>query len=79
MKLDLNDIRGRFPILERTVGDKPLVYLDNTATSQTPREVVEAVVNMYEHYKANVHRGVQTLWHHRFATDSATATRLYSP
>ncbi len=73
MKLDLNDIRGRFPILERTVGDKPLVYLDNTATSQTPREVVEAVVNMYEHYKANVHRGVHTV--SQEATDMQEHTR----
>ncbi|MBD5340467.1 MAG: cysteine desulfurase [Bacteroides sp.] len=71
--MDLNDIRGRFPILERTVGDKPLVYLDNTATSQTPREVVEAVVNMYEHYKANVHRGVHTV--SQEATDMQEHTR----
>ncbi len=54
-------IRHRFPILERKIGEKPLIYLDNTATSQTPDSVVTEITNLYEHTKANVHRGVHTL------------------
>lgn len=59
--MDITAIRSEFPILGREVAGKPLVYLDNTATSQTPRRVVEAVEDMYYHHKANVHRGVHTL------------------
>lgn len=51
-------LRKDYPILDRTVYGKPLIYLDNTATSQTPRQVVEAVNRMYTTHKANVHRGV---------------------
>lgn len=58
---DVNALRRDFPILERTVFGKPLVYLDNTATSQTPRQVVEAIDTMYFTHKANVHRGVHAL------------------
>ncbi len=58
---DVNAVRREFPILERTVFGKPLVYLDNTATSQTPRQVVEAINEMYYSHKANVHRGVHAL------------------
>lgn len=57
-RYDVEALRRDFPILTREVYGKPLIYLDNTATSQTPREVVEAVDNMYYHHKANVHRGV---------------------
>lgn len=73
MSVDVRKIRSRFPILERKVGDKPLIYLDNTATSQTPREVVDAIVAMYENTKANVHRGVHTL--SQEATDLQESTR----
>lgn len=59
--LDIDDIRREFPILDRTVYGKPLVYLDNTATSQTPRRVVEAIEHSYYSIKANVHRGVHAL------------------
>lgn len=59
--LDIPKLRRDFPILERKVGKYPLVYLDNTATTQTPRQVVEAIERMYYHHKANVHRGVHTL------------------
>ncbi len=58
---DIEGIRNKFPILSRTIGGKPLIYLDNTATSQTPRSVVDAVVSGYCDTKANVHRGVHTL------------------
>lgn len=70
---DVTALRSDFPILERRIYDKPLVYLDNTATSQTPRCVVEAIENMYYHTKANVHRGVHTL--SQEATDLQEATR----
>lgn len=59
--LDIADIRKEFPILEREVNGRPLIYLDSTATSQTPESVVRAIVDNYEHTKANVHRGVHTL------------------
>lgn len=59
--LDVNKIRKEFPSLERNVNGHPLIYLDNTATSQTPRRVVEAINDMYLNHKANVHRGVHTL------------------
>jgi cysteine desulfurase / selenocysteine lyase len=60
--LDVEAIRKDFPILDRVVhGDKPLVYLDNAATSQKPRQVIEAIVSYYERHNANVHRGIHTL------------------
>ena len=58
---DINQIRADFPILERTVYGKPLVYLDNGATTQKPRAVVEAITNEYYNTNANVHRGVHFL------------------
>lgn len=59
--IDIESIRKQFPILERTVHGKPLIYLDNAASSQTPERVVKAVDSMYETTKANVHRGVHAL------------------
>ena len=59
--MDIEKIRSEFPILRRTIYKHPLVYLDNTATSQTPNRVVESVVNSYTKTKSNVHRGVRTL------------------
>jgi cysteine desulfurase/selenocysteine lyase len=62
MTFDVEAIRKDFPILERVVhGDKPLVYLDNAATSQKPRSVIEAIVEYYEQHNANVHRGIHAL------------------
>ena len=61
MSIDINKIREDFPILHRTVEGAPLVYLDNAATSQTPRCVVDSICRMYYEHKANVHRGVHTL------------------
>ncbi len=58
---DVNQIRRDFPILSREVYGKPLVYLDNAATSQKPRQVIEALVEYYESYNSNVHRGVHYL------------------
>lgn len=54
-------IREKFPILGRDVAGKPMEYLDNTATSQTPMAVVKEIERLYTHQKANVHRGVHTL------------------
>ena len=58
MTLDVQRIREDFPILERQVYGKPLVYLDNAATSQKPRQVIDALVDYYENYNANIHRAV---------------------
>src|SRR5438876_8360463 len=67
---DARELRRDFPILARRVaGGKPLVYLDNAATSQKPRQVIDAVTRYYEHSNANVHRGVYAL--------SEEATALY--
>ena len=65
----IEKIRKDFPILQRTVNGKPLVYFDNAATSQTPKVVIDAIVNYYTNYNANIHRGVHTL--------SQEATDLY--
>jgi len=59
--LDVAAIRRDFPILQRRVHDKPLVYLDNAATSQKPRQVIQALVDYYEQSNANIHRGIHTL------------------
>ena len=74
MDMDVSNIRSQFPILERTVSNRPLVYLDSTATSQTPMSVVDEIVRCYTHFKANVHRGVHTL--SQEATDLQEATRI---
>jgi len=59
--LNIDAIRSQFPILNREVKGKPLVYFDNAATSQKPQCVIDALVNYYTHYNANVHRGIHTL------------------
>lgn len=59
--IDINKIRNEFPALQRQLYGRPMVYLDNVATSQTPRTVVNAITNGYYNAKANVHRGVHTL------------------
>lgn len=61
MSYDINKVREDFPILGRTVYGKPLIYLDNGATTQKPRCVVEAITNEYYSVNANVHRGVHFL------------------
>ncbi len=59
--LDVARIRQDFPILGRTMNDKPLVFLDSAASSQKPNQVVEAISNYYQNHHANVHRGMYTL------------------
>ena len=65
----VDKIRADFPILNREVNGKPLVYFDNAATSQTPQVVIDAIVDYYSNSNANIHRGVHTL--------SQEATDLY--
>jgi cysteine desulfurase/selenocysteine lyase len=57
----IEKIRADFPILQRAVNGKPLIYFDNAATSQTPKIVIDAIVDYYSNYNANIHRGVHTL------------------
>jgi cysteine desulfurase / selenocysteine lyase len=59
--MNIQDIRRMFPILDQEVNGKPLVYLDNAATSQKPLPVIEALDRYYREYNSNVHRGVHTL------------------
>jgi len=59
--LDVERIREDFPILRRQVNGRPLIYLDNAATTQKPRQVIDALVDFYTNTNANVHRGVHTL------------------
>jgi len=59
--LRTSELKSLFPILQQDVNGHPLVYLDSAATSQKPRQVIEAVKRYYEHDNANVHRGVHTL------------------
>ena len=59
--IDVEKIRKDFPILDQIVNDEPLVYLDNAATTQKPKAVLEAVNRYYQEDNANVHRGVHTL------------------
>ncbi len=61
LPLDVARIRQDFPGLHQDIGDKPLVYLDNAATTQKPRVVIDAITHFYEHDCANIHRGVHTL------------------
>ncbi len=59
--IDVERIREDFPILNRKIDGKPLIYLDNAATSQKPRQVIHAVSDYYENHNANIHRAVHTL------------------
>lgn len=69
MSFDVQAIRAQFPILSRKIDDKPLVYLDNAATTQKPQCVIDSLVDYYSLYNSNVHRGA-----HRLADE---ATRFY--
>ena len=71
--IDVKKIRKDFPILERQVNGYPLVYFDNAATSQTPIQVIDTIVDYYKKYNANIHRGVHSL--SQEATDAYEAAR----
>jgi cysteine desulfurase / selenocysteine lyase len=58
---DVEELRKDFPILERIINGKPLVYFDNSATSQKPKEVINSHIDFYLHHNANIHRGVYQL------------------
>lgn len=73
-KFVVNEVRQDFPILNRLVNDKPLVYLDNAATSQKPRQVIEALNKYYTFDNANIHRGLYFL--SELATDQYETARL---
>jgi len=68
MPLSVGKIRADFPILKREIGGKPLVYLDSAATSQKPKQVIQAIERYYSEYNANVHRSV-----HRLSEESTIA------
>jgi cysteine desulfurase/selenocysteine lyase len=61
MAFDVNEIRKDFPILHRKVNGHPLIYFDNAATSQKPQQVIDSIVDYYQNYNANIHRGVHSL------------------
>ena len=71
--VDVAAIRADFPILDQQINGKPLVYLDNAASSQRPHQVIDAISGYYEHDHANVHRGVHTL--SQRATDAYEGSR----
>jgi len=60
-RLDIEKIRAQFPVLNQLVNGKPLVYLDNAATNQKPKRVIDALTSYYEKDNANIHRGIHTL------------------
>jgi cysteine desulfurase/selenocysteine lyase len=59
--IDIQKIRNDFPILSRKVNGKPLIYLDNGASSQKPQQVIDAISHYYEYENSNIHRGIHTL------------------
>lgn len=59
--LDVQQIRSQFPILHQQVNGKPLIYFDNAATNQKPKQVIDALTHYYENDNANIHRGIHTL------------------
>lgn len=59
--IDIEKIRAQFPVLHQKVNGKPLIYFDNAATNQKPQQVIDALVNYYQAYNANIHRGIHTL------------------
>ena len=61
LSFDVEKIRQDFPILSKKINNKPLVYFDNAATSQTPSCVIDCIKDYYEHYNSNIHRGVHSL------------------
>lgn len=71
--IDIKSVREKFPILEREVNGKPLVYLDNGATTQKPKIVIDAIVKYYTEMNSNVHRGVHYL--SQISTEALEATR----
>jgi cysteine desulfurase/selenocysteine lyase len=74
LRFDVKKIRNDFPILHQIINGKPLVYLDNAATSQKPKNVLDAIEKYYREYNSNIHRGVHTLSEN--ATEAYELARL---
>ena len=74
--LDVDRIKADFPILNEKINGNRLVYLDNAATSQKPRVVINAIIDYYRRMNANIHRGLHTLAEH--ATEAYEATRKHT-
>ncbi len=72
--LNTDIIRQEFPILSQTIGNKPLIYLDNAASSQKPTSVINSLATYYQQYNANVHRGIHTL--SQIATEAMEEARV---
>jgi len=73
-KFDVDEMRSDFPILQRIVNGKPLVYMDNAATSQKPQQVIDAITHYYKYENANIHRGLHYL--SELATEAYEGARL---
>src|SRR6267154_483815 len=71
--IDIEKVRAQFPVLHQKVNGKALIYFDNAATNQKPQQVIDALVNYYQGYNANIHRGIHTLAEK--ATKAFEATR----
>src|SRR5271168_2284098 len=74
--IDWSALRNDFPILDQKVHGKPLIYFDNAATSQKPRQVIDALVHFYERDNANVHRGIHELSNRATAAYEAARARV---
>jgi len=76
INFDIEKIRADFPVLDQTINNRPFVYLDNAATSQTPQQVTNALVEYYNNYNSNVHRGVH--YFSQIATEKFENTREHT-
>tara|TARA_B100000586_G_scaffold231190_1_gene180153 strand:- start:1617 stop:2879 length:1263 start_codon:yes stop_codon:yes gene_type:complete len=74
VEFDVEKVRKDFPILHQMINGKPLIYLDNAATSQKPKNVIDAIETYYREYNSNIHRGVHTLSEN--ATETYESSRL---
>lgn len=73
---DVDKVREDFPILKRKINGKPIVYLDNAATSQKPKQVIQAVERFYEEYNANIHRGIYRISEEATAAHEGARARI---
>ena len=73
-KFNIDEVRKDFPILQRSVNGKQLIYLDNAATSQKPQSVIDAITNYYTYENSNIHRGLHFL--SELATEAYEGARL---
>ena len=77
MALDVQKIRAEFPVLDQEVNGKPLIYLDNAASSQTAKSVIDSLIQFYEKDHANIHRGIHTLAERSTKGFEATRERVH--